>query len=376
MQARRARSWVPLARRQLLHEPLKLGLATAGVALAVALVGLLFGLREGINRQVTAYEDNAGADIYVGSREVRSFATPGSSAVPVATGQALAAVPGVDETAPITNGLTVLRLHDSRVASLLVGFEPGRLGGPWTMGEGRPPRAEGEIAVDSVLADTHGIELGATLHVRDRALRVVGTTDGTASWMTPLIFVTRSTANALERRRDTATFFLVRSGGRDPGTLAGELRRRFPKLGVMTRDEIAENSRELSSRAFNSPLLVMAVIGLAIGALVIGLSAYGFVTERRAEYGALKAIGARSSRLYRVVTWQALAIAAVGLGSGILLAQLASWGIHSAWPKFLFVSLGSHYVLLLGAALAMGLTGALVPIRTLARLDPAEVFRR
>jgi hypothetical protein len=36
---------VPLARRQLLHEPLKLGLALAGVTLAVALVGLLFGLR-------------------------------------------------------------------------------------------------------------------------------------------------------------------------------------------------------------------------------------------------------------------------------------------------------------------------------------------
>jgi hypothetical protein len=35
-----------LARRQLLHEPLKLALALAGVTLAVALVGLLFGLRE------------------------------------------------------------------------------------------------------------------------------------------------------------------------------------------------------------------------------------------------------------------------------------------------------------------------------------------
>ena len=346
----------------------------AGVALAVALVGLLFGLREGINQQVTTYEDNSGADIYVGSREVRSFATPGSSAVPVATERALAAVPGVDEVAPITNGLTVLRLHDSRVASLLVGFEPGRLGGPWKMEEGRAPRADGEIAVDSVMADAHGIEPGATLHVRDRALRVVGTTDDTASWMTPLIFVTRGTANALERRRDTATFLLVRSD-RDQRALARELGRRFPQLGVMTSDEIAENSRELSSRAFNSPLLMMAVIGLGIGALVIGLSAYGFVTERRAEYGALKAIGARSSRLYRVVTWQALSIAAVGLVSGILLAQIASWGIHSAWPKFLFVSLPSHYVLLLGSAMAMGLTGALVPIRTLARLDPAEVFR-
>jgi pimeloyl-ACP methyl ester carboxylesterase len=34
---------VPLARRQLLHEPLKLGLALIGTALAVALVGLRLG---------------------------------------------------------------------------------------------------------------------------------------------------------------------------------------------------------------------------------------------------------------------------------------------------------------------------------------------
>jgi len=44
---------VPLARRQLLHEPLKLGLALIGIALAVALVALLLGLREGIGRQAT-----------------------------------------------------------------------------------------------------------------------------------------------------------------------------------------------------------------------------------------------------------------------------------------------------------------------------------
>ena len=59
---------VPLARRQLLHEPLKLVLALAGVTLAVALVILLFGLREGIRRQVTTFADNAGAAVYVAPR--------------------------------------------------------------------------------------------------------------------------------------------------------------------------------------------------------------------------------------------------------------------------------------------------------------------
>lgn len=85
---------VPLARRQLLHEPLKLGLALIGVALAVALVALLLGLREGIGRQATLYEDHAGADVYVSTSDARSFANPGTSALPVSLGRKLAAVPG------------------------------------------------------------------------------------------------------------------------------------------------------------------------------------------------------------------------------------------------------------------------------------------
>ena len=42
---------MPLARRQLLHKPLTVGLSLAGVALAVALVGILLALPVGINRQ-------------------------------------------------------------------------------------------------------------------------------------------------------------------------------------------------------------------------------------------------------------------------------------------------------------------------------------
>jgi putative ABC transport system permease protein len=108
---------------------------------------------------------------------------------------------------------------------------------------------------------------------------------------------------------------------------------------------------------------------------VIGLSTYSFVSEHRREYGALKAIGARPAGLYRLVSVQALAIALGGLLCGVLLAQLTAWGIHTLWPKFLFVSLSWHFLVLIVATLAMGLIGALVPVRVLARLDPAEVFR-
>ena len=367
---------VPLARRQLLHEPAKLVLALIGVTLAVALVGLLLGLREGINRQARTYEDNAGADVYLAAPDTQTFATPGASPLPLALGRALASVPGVGQVAPITDGLNVLDLHQHRVATLLVGFDPGRLGGPWQLSKGRAPRGPDEIAVDNVMASAHHIHVGGMLMVRDRQLRVVGLTDRTASWMTPLIFVTRPTANLLQRQGDTATFFLIRTRGRPAASVAADLQRRFPRLHVMTKSKLASQSAGLVSRDFDPTLMTMVMIALAIGALVIGLTAYGFVSERRREYGALKAIGAHERKLYGVVSEQALAIAVTGLIAGAVVARLAAWGIHSTWPKFLFVSLPAHYVLLAVATVVMGLLGALVPVRVLARLDPAEVFRQ
>ena len=369
-----ARRRVPIGRRQLTHEPVKLVLALAGVALAVALVGLLFGLREGINRQVSTFEDNAGADVYVASKGTRDFPTSGSSTLPASLAREVGAVPGVAEAVPVTNSLGILTLHDKRVATLLVGFEPGRLGGPWDMAEGRRPQRPGEIAVDSVMAEAHGLDLGDTVQVRGQPLRVVGLTDGTAAWMTPLIFVTRQTANALEGIGDSARFVLV--SGADRESLATRIARRFPDLNVMTREELRANDRELLSRSFNSPLLVMVLIALGVGALVIGLTTYGFVADRRREFGSLKAIGERNGRLYRLVAGQAVAIATVGLAGGIVLRIAAGSTIHTVSPKFLFVSLPAHYAILVAAALAMGLAGALVPVRVLARLDPQEVFRR
>jgi putative ABC transport system permease protein len=313
--------------------------------------------------------------VYVSTSDARSFASPGTSAVPVSLGRKLAAVPGVEEAAPIADALTILPLHGHRIATLLVGSDPGRLGGPWKLHEGRAPRGEGEITLDRVLAAAHGLDIGDMVMVRDRDLRVVGLTDKTASWMTPLIFVTRRTANLMARRSDVATFFLLRAAHGRGAEVAREVGRRFPDLRAVTRSEIAADSRALNTKAFNSTLGSMVLIALGVGTMVVGLSAYSFVSERRREYGALKAIGGRGGMLYRLVSVQALAIALGGLLAGVLVARLAAWGIESAWPKFLFVSLPSHYALLVVATIVMGLVGALVPVRVLAHLDPAEVFR-
>jgi putative ABC transport system permease protein len=314
--------------------------------------------------------------VFVGPRDARSFDSGGPPSLPASLEDRIGSVPGVAETGAVVSALGILRLHDKRVATLMVGFEPGRLGGPWKMHEGRPPRGRGEITVDRVLADGHGLSLGDMVMVRGRELRIVGLTDKTASWMTPLVFTTRREAAAMQDAAGSASYVLARANGASAERVAAELRQRLPNANIMTRSELSDNDRELIGRAFDSPLMVMVLTALGVGSIVIAITTYGFVAERRREFGALKAIGAPNSRLYGVVSTQALSIAVLALIAGTALQQGTARAIEAVWPKFLFVSLPGHYVFAIVAAVLMGLVGGLVPARVLARLDPAEVFRR
>jgi hypothetical protein len=102
----------------------------------------LFGLREGINRQVSTFEDNAGADVYVAAKGTRDFPTSGSSTLPASLARRVSAVPGVAEAAPVTSSLGILTLHDKRVATCW-SARARRLGQPGH-GRGRRPSQAGE----------------------------------------------------------------------------------------------------------------------------------------------------------------------------------------------------------------------------------------
>ncbi len=59
-----------------------------------------------------------------------------------------------------------------------------------------------------------------------------------------------------------------------------------------------------------------------------------------------------------------------------MLQRAAASAMTAVDPKYLFVFKPAHVAVVLVAAIAMALAGAWAPARIVARLDPAEVFRR
>lgn len=370
-----SRGRVPVARRQLLAEPAKLAVSVLAIAAAVALVLLLTGLRRGMGEQVTLYVDRQ-PPVLVGQAGARNFIGQ-TSVLPETLGEPIERVPGVAAATPIANQFAMLTLHGRRVLLLLIGSDPGAAGGPWSLAAGREPHARGELVLDRILAEEHGLEVGSTVEHRGTPLRVVGLSQGTTGWMTPLAFATRATLNALGRQPETASFFLVRpEKDVTPSALAERIERAVSAVSAFTREEAAANDRRLFTGAFKGVLLAMVTIAFAVAIMVIGLTVYGSTSERGREYATLKAIGLGRAPLLRLAGAQAGAFALAGTALGTVLAFAGVRAAAALAPRYLIVITGESVILMSLAALVMAIAAALLPARYLARLDPATAFRR
>ena len=354
---------------------MKLAVSVAAVAAAIALVLLLSGLRRGMGEQVTTYLRQQ-PPVLVGQTGTRDFLSQ-TSVLPDATVARIARVAGVADASPISEGYAMLALHSKRVLAVLVGFDPGRAGGPWELSTGRAPRAPRELALDRVLADEQGLRVGGKLEFRGRLLRIVGLTRGTSGFMTPLAFTTRATANALNKQPGTATFVLVSpASGVAPATVARAVQRVVPGIDAALSSSIAQNDQKLFVGAFSGPLMAMIAIAAVVAVMVIAMTVYAEVRERSRDYATLKAIGMTRRGILRLVIVEAGAVALAGFAVGVTLANAATRGVAVLAPKYLIVLSVRDGLLMAGAALIFAVLAGAAPGRYLARLDPSTALHR
>jgi putative ABC transport system permease protein len=360
---------VPLARRNLFADRRRLAASVVGVGLAVMLILLLDGLWSGIEQQTTLYTDNVGADLYVLQPGVRDL-TAGASALPLSTLDQVRADPGVAWAAPVRTAYVILQLHDKKVAAYVIGSVPGERGGAWAITSGRAPAANDEIVIGSLLANRHGIGAGDSLDVAGHQLRVVGIAD-TNGFMMSYVFVTHDALAAATGSPTTTSYVLI--GTTDPTGVAARFR--DEGMNVLDRGSVSGNNLKFATGIFGSPIRLMVGIGLAAGTMIIALTAYTTVVERRREYGIVKAMGATRRRLVSLAIGQTLTLAALGLIAGLGLFLIGRLLIMSLRPQFAVVLTSGAIGRAAVASVAMALVAAVVPARRLAALEPAVAYR-
>jgi putative ABC transport system permease protein len=339
------------------------------------LILLLLGLREGVFRGAAAYLDNSHGSVVVLPQGVRSTASGSSRLLSPEAIQAVSNARGVASATPILLTLAIPDWHGRKQAVRLVGYEPGGGGGPWSLAAGREPRVEREVVLDRLLADRHGFGVGDSFQFGGMELTVSGLSSDTNSWIGAFIFAQRTLVESLILAPGSASMLLVTPA---EGTTSTELASNLEAIGmnVMLKSELMANDRDVLAGIMDSVIFVMIAAAFIVGALVVGMIIYTATMERRGEYGVLKAIGARNGLIYRVVVWQAIFAAGLGVAAGVALSFGAGWLVETLRPQFPVDINLPAIAATLSAGFAMALLGALIPARAVARLAPAEVFRR
>jgi len=206
--------------------------------------------------------------------------------------------------------------------------------------------------------------------VADRSYQVVGITRH-AGFMTGYLFATHRAVQTLLGAPGKTSAILV---GTDQPTSVRDMLA-ASGLAVVDTPTLHRTAVELNTRVFGSPLKLMVAIAFAAGVLIVALTVYAQVAERRREYGIVKALGASSRRLVALALVQTLALSGLGLAAGGLLLAASRTLLGWLRPQFEVVITPGLLGQAVGAALVIALLAAIIPARRLTRLDPAAAYR-
>ena len=177
--------------------------------------------------------------------------------------------------------------------------------------------------------------------------------------------------------RFTAYFFQV-GPGVDVRALRSDLERVFFAYGLRTID-----IREEIERAFDASqqvlLLMQAYLGIG---LLVGIAGLAVVTlravvERRAQIGALRAIGFTRRMVLAVFLLEITLVVALGVGVGVVLGIVFAWKVYAVYfaDLVVFTIPWAHLALIVGIATAAAVASTAQPAIRASRIPPAEALR-
>ena len=363
-----------LAWQTVRRQPGRYVAAMGAVAAAVMLVFIAGGLYIGLLEAMIRYPRSLPGEIVVAEAGGSATMLHSSSRLPQDAGDTLRGLPGVQSAWELYGRLAWLDRDGRQALVYLVGIERGStVGLPVRMVAGKSHPEFGEIVIDEVLARDLGVHLGSSLKIGVVDLQIVGISAGGNAVLGTYAFVQRG-ALVLGGIQEPSYVF-VHPG---PEVTVDEMIARIDQedgMHAMTREAFRSANQALA-RQIVLPLIAIVVgIACAVGGTIVGLTLYTVTMERREEYGLMKALGLPD----RSVLGAAFAQGGIATGAGVLLGLALGWMLSIAVglvePRFV-TSLPSW--LTLGVASGAVVAGALastIPVRAVARIDPALVFR-
>lgn len=371
-----------IAWRNLAHDRARFVVTMVGIVFAVILIGLEAGLFLGFSDTITKAVLSQRADIWVMARGTKNF----DMAQPIRERDVyrVRSLPGVERAERLIVKFANWKRPQGGAENItLVGINPNEgLAGPWNVvaGDLADLRLPDTVLVDELSKDKLGVNaIGDIAEIDGRRARVVGFTREIRSFTTaPLVFASfKNGLNFAGYPEDGATYVLLKTAaGTDGDALAARITAAMPELEAATTEGFAKRTEAywMYTTGAGSSVILGAVLAAVVGVVIVAQVLYATTMDHLWEFGTLRAMGAPSSFIVRIILIQAAIAATLGYVIGIGIALLLTEASRKTAALILIPpGLGGALFLV---ALGMCSLASLVSIRKVLRLDPVMVFQR
>jgi putative ABC transport system permease protein len=375
---------VNLALADIRHKLGRFLLTCLGLGLLMGVALSMVGIYQGVVAEALALSDSLAADLWVVEAGTRGpFAE--ASRLPGDVREIVARLPGIVEAGSITLRTAEAHSPQGVIRVQVLGYEPGRPGGPRLLVEGR---GLGGVRHELVADRRARLPLGATLQIGGDRYRVVGTTQGlVASGGDPIVFIHLRDSQELQFKQsppaarraqaagagsnsvDSVNAVIARVHRNADVTAVADVVRRWKHLAALTD---AEQSTLLTRSVVNRArvqLGLFTVVLLFVSAVIIALIIYTMTMDKVREIATLKLIGAPDRAIVGLVLQQTLLLGGVAYIAAVLLV----FSVRDVFPRT--VALGPHEILALAAVIgAICFSASLLSIRAALRIEPQQAL--
>ena len=370
-----------------------------GIAIGIAAVILLTSIGEGLHQFVLSEFSQFGTNII--SVQPGKTQTQGGnvgifgSARPLTLedADALRRLPYVEYVIPGLMGNAEVRFEGKTRRTMVLG--EGRdfgkaftmkvqSGSFWTDADDEQARAQAVIGAkiqQELFGDTN--PLGQYLRVGGQRYRVVGVMESKGQVlgmdMDDAVFIPAARAMELLNRPGLMEVNVSYRADVEADVLIRSIKNRL--IEVHGREDFTIISQEQELEVLSSVLDILTFAVGALGAISLLVGAVGIltimtmaVTERTAEIGLLRALGAREQQVLLLFLGEAMMLSALGGGLGLLLGIGIAQGLHLLVPALPVHTPWMFAALAELTAVSIGLAAGVIPAMRAAKLDPVEAL--
>ena len=347
--------------------PLRSALSAVAIGLQVFLILFIVGLTSGVLSDWRARAEGVGADIIVQPPNSSIFFSFSSAVMPQSLAGDMARFPGVDEASP------VFIVVDTRTLGVVYGIDYASFTGlsaGFTFLSGGPFTQPDDAIADDLAAQGRKLKAGGTVTLMNHTFRVSGiVVHGKGA----RFFVPLATAQDIAGAENRVSMIYVRTTGNTEAVRAAMVKR-FPDYRIRSMAEYMSLMTSSSLPELKPFIDSFVGLGIAISFLVILLTMYTMVLERRREIGILKALGASRIEICWLIVAEALLLVVLGVAFGIVSTYGTTALLHRTSPTLQIQIPAGWIARAVLVAIAGALAGAAYPALRAAGTDPVDAL--